>query len=420
MMREICHDGEVRESVQPLVAVGWSSAADSGKAGAAVGFMAAAGLGAGRVPGWALAFCAGRHDPKTFLAALRQGLGNIPVAGGAAAGCMANDLLGDTGFECAAAVFAADLPRPRFVLETGLDCDEQEAGFRLGRRLKKLGLSAEVTLLFYDLLRTPGPPPNLHVGSLLLDGVHAALDGAAPTLIGGGTIADHHFQDSYIFDGLGVRRHAALAVTLPPGIRARTVISHGCAPVSGFYEITRANGTEILELNNRPALEALASLGLKPAMLPLHVGLGRKIGDPYGPDREASFVNRLIISVDPAARSVTLFEADFARGDWVQVMARSNAGMLSATSRAADRLLQETGPGRPLLALYADCAGRAASFCGSDAEEAAIVQASLRESVPLLGFYAGVEVAPLMGRSRPLNRAGALTLLSLHQDRQPR
>jgi hypothetical protein len=420
MKDEMSGRGSVGETKRRLVGVGWSSAVDAGHAGAEAGSAALSALGSGRKPRWALAFCGGRHDPETFLAALRQGLGDIPVAGGSAAGCITNASLGCTGFECAVAVFGADLARPRFILETGLDADMEEVGFRLGRRLAREATPGAVTLLFLDALRFAGPPPQPHVVGLLLDGMHAALGNTAPVLIGGGTITDHQFRGGYIFDGNGVCRNAALAIVLPPGIRARTDFSHGCAPISGFHEITRAEGIVIHELDGRPALEVLGSLGLKPALLPLHVGLGRKTGDPYGPDMESVFVNRLIRSVDPEIRSVSLFEADFKRGDWVQVMARGNADMLAATQDSTDRLLQDADMVRPFFALYVDCAGRAASFCGSEAEEAAIVQAALGDSVPLLGCYTGMQIASIAGRAQSLNRSGVLTLLTSHENLHPR
>ncbi|WP_045217205.1 FIST signal transduction protein [Desulfonatronovibrio magnus] len=420
MKDEIVGRGSVGETTQRLVGVGWSSAVDAGQAGTEAGSAALSTLGSSRKPGWALAFCGGRHDPETFLAALRQELGDIPVAGGSAAGCITNASLGYTGFECAVAVFGTDLARPRFILETGLDDKMKEVGTRLGRRLAREATPGAVTLLFLDALRFAGPPPQPHVVSLLLDGMHAALESTAPVLIGAGTITDHQFRGGYIFDGNGVCRHAALAIVLPPGISACTDLSHGCAPISGFHEITRAEGIVIHELDGRPTLEVLGSLGLKPALLPLHVGLSRKIGDPYGPDMESVFVNRLILSVDPETRSVSLFEADLKRGDWVQVMARGNADMLAATHDATDRLIQKADTVRPFFALYVDCAGRAASFCGSEAEEAAIVQATLGDSVPLLGCYTGVQIASITGRGQSLNRAGVLTLLSAHENPHPR
>ena len=79
-----------------------------------------------------------------------------------------------------------------------------------------------------------------------------------------------------------------------------------------------------------------------------------------------------------------------------------------------------------MFALYIDCAGRTSAFSGADVEEAAILQyrqsaradleqAELGPETPLLGFYSGVEIAPLLGRSRPLDWTGVLTLFTLEE-----
>jgi hypothetical protein len=68
---------------------------------------------------------------------------------------------------------------------------------------------------------------------------------------------------------------------------------------------------------------------------------------------------------------------------------------------------------RPAFALYIDCAGRAASFSETLTEEALEIRnACNRYDVPLLGFYSGVEVAPLLGKSRGLDWTGVLLVLA--------
>jgi small ligand-binding sensory domain FIST len=66
----------------------------------------------------------------------------------------------------------------------------------------------------------------------------------------------------------------------------------------------------------------------------------------------------------------------------------------------------------PFFALYIDCAGRTAGFSGSEKEEASIIQKNIGKYVPLLGFYSGVEIAPLMGKSRGLDWTGVLLIFS--------
>jgi hypothetical protein len=91
----------------------------------------------GSQPGWAVAFCGGRHDPDEILHALRRQLSSIPVVGGSAVGVITNDGLGYAGFECAVAVFPACIPRPAFVTVDGLERGTRDAGIELGFRTKE-------------------------------------------------------------------------------------------------------------------------------------------------------------------------------------------------------------------------------------------------------------------------------------------
>jgi small ligand-binding sensory domain FIST len=131
--------------------------------------------------------------------------------------------------------------------------------------------------------------------------------------------------------------------------------------------------------------------------------------------RQITSTNRLIISANPVNGSVTLFEADFQVGTKVQIMARDNQLMLDSVRQRTRDLLTSTEPQKPVFAFYIDCAGRTSAFSGAKNEEAAILQAELGPDIPLLGFYSGVEIAPLLGRSRPLDWTGVLTLFTLER-----
>jgi small ligand-binding sensory domain FIST len=391
---------------------------DAGRAGREAARAALASAGADWKPGWALAFCGGRHQPDEFLAGLRAVLGQTPVYGGSTTGTITRASVGYTGYEGAVAVFEAGEPAPQAFVQDGLERDERAAGRRLGQRLAAAGATRRSVLLLYDSIRSAGPPPDLQVGSLLLDGVYDGLGDTDADLIGGGTVADYQFRDSYVFDGRGVARHAAVALRMPAAWDSHATIMHGCIPVSGFLEITRAEGARVCELDGHPALEvllAMAGANSDPASLGLRVTLGRKHGDPYGADDESSFVNRLILGCDPADGSVTLFEADFRTGDHVQVMARDNRAMIASARRRTAELLASPGAAEGIFALYIDCAGRASIFCGAPEEEAAAMRDALGGDIPLLGFYSGVEIAPLMGRSRPLDWTGVLAIFSRNE-----
>jgi len=397
------------------VGIGHGVGADAAAVGRETAKMAVSGLSDGSRPGWAIAFCGGRLDGRRVLAAMRGVWGDIPVVGGAAIGTITRRAVGYSGFECATALFPASAGAPEIVVDRGLNAGEEAAGERLGAKIRAAAHPGATVVLFYDSIRS-APPPVLHTGSRLVEGIYRGLGDHDVRLFGGGTVSDFRLTESHVFDGNDQALHAAVAVVLPPSITSRTTILHGCVPTGSFMEITRIDGAIVYELDGRPAFEALeravgAPIDARRAKeMFLRVTLGEKHGDPFAPFDEAAYVNRLIVSADPDAGSLTLFEADFRVGSRVQFMARDNDLMFDSVRRRTAALMDEVAPEACVLGLYIDCAGRTGLTSATETEEAELVLAGVHPDIPVLGFYSGVEIAPLMGRSRPLDWTGVLTV----------
>ena len=359
-----------------------------------------------------LVFCGGKHDPSVVLGALRAAYGPIPITGGSAAGAIADGKLGYSGLEIAIAAFEASDVVPRVHVNYDLLEGEARAGEALARDIAASAEDGSVALLLFDSVAT-NSPLLLHPASAIVDGFQAGLGQRRITLIGGGLLTDMNLSDGWVFDGESVRRHAAIILVFPPAVRADTVVLHGCRPISTFMEITRIDGAVVYELDGEPALEVIERmLGLRLENgLSLTATLGEKQGDPFAPYDENAYVNRLILGSNREAGSIILFEPDFRVGTKVQIMSRDNALMLDS-ARNGTAMIPARKLGRePFLGIYIDCAGRASGLSGAEIEEAALVQRNFAPSVPLLGFYSGVEVAPFDGYSRPLDWTGVLTVL---------
>jgi hypothetical protein len=398
-----------------IVCVGVSQNHDSAQAGREAAQMVTDLLAHNESVAWALAFCGGRHDPGAVLQGLRSQLGEVEIVGGSAVGTITNRLIGYTGYEFAVAAFPSSLPKPAIVVAGGLEMGEAKVGQQLGAKLRDVAQEGDTVLIFYDSVQS-GPPPVLYTGSQLMDGIYASLAGKHLNLIGSGTVGDLQLTQSYVLDGHQAVKHTAVAVVLPSILQSHTTIMHGCIPVSSFLEITRIDGPVVYELDGRPALEIILEMTGQeqdPGDLSLFVTLGEKYGDPYAPYDESAYVNRLILGSNPQDGSVTLFEADFQTGTKVQIMSRDNQLMVESVHRQTKKLIESLDQAAPVFALYIDCAGRARAFSGAEVEEASVLQAELGADIPLLGFYSGVEIAPLLGRSRPLDWTGVLTLFTL-------
>jgi hypothetical protein len=404
----------LRES--EAVRVGYARHPDA----AVVVAQCAAILGCG-LPRMLLVFVGGKLDPVAVLAGLRLAFGpEVPIAGGSAAGVISRNGFGYSGFELGLIGFYDPASTPQLVVSRALSKGEHAAGMALGTATRAVATQDALVLLLFDSVANAAPGLRLHPASALVEGFTAGLDGLRVHLLGGGLLTDINMTDGWVYDGEAVVDGAAVALIFPRGVAARTVILHGCRPVSSFMEITRIEGAELMELDGAPALATIQALLDTPARrmggdaldLSLSATLGQKHGDPFAPYDENAYVNRLILRVDAVRGSVTLFEPDFHVGARVQIMSRDNDLMLDSARRGVAAISAMAGREGDLLCLYVDCAGRASARTGAAVEEAELVARGLGLSAPFLGFYSGVEVAPFAdGVSRPLDWTGVLTLI---------
>lgn len=372
----------------------------------------------------AVAFCGGKHPPHVMRQALGEALGDCPIVGGAAAGAISRDGFGYSGFELILAVFYDDDPIPDFSVTDRLEQGERRAGRELGERLRNRATDGNVIALFYDSVAKSGDgPPVLHPAAPLVEGFYDGLGRTDAHVVGAGLLTDLPLSGGWVFDGEGVIEHGAVAIVFPPEIGAVTEIMHGCRPVSDFMEITRVDGAVVFELDGQPALTALEDRigvrfdGADAQSITLLATLGQKHGDPFAPFDEKAYVNRLILGADRNAGSITMFEPDFESGAKVQIMARDNGLMLDSVRQGVAAIEREINGRRPLLSLYLDCAGRASAATGAPAEEAEIAVEASAGLGPMLGFYSGVEIAPVGlaaggdGVSRPLDWTAVMSAL---------
>lgn len=385
-------------------------------AAAARGALEAAGLDAAD-----LAFCFhhGRHDPREVLAGVRAELGSeVRILGGTAMGIITNSGVSYEGHEVGVAVLGG-LPASSMVFAsaTGLcGTSEQAVGRVLGESLAAHSEGGELdVLLLYSSVQRGLTHPNglaLNFGTPLLS---ALLDrsGSMRSIAGAGLIDSIQPTHSHVFTEDRADADAAVAVGFREGLRMDTTVLHGCRPAGSYHSITRTDGPVVLEIDGRPALDVIDELlggALPREEYPFNVILGVNRGERYAPFDEEKYQTRLCLAVDEARRGLVMFEPDLEPGSLVQLM-RVSTDFDYVPARVA-RLLDQLDGRTPVLALYADCAGRCVMGSAMPDEEGHAVRAALGD-IPLLGFYTGVEIGPVAGTARPLDWTGVLCLLSI-------
>jgi small ligand-binding sensory domain FIST len=302
-----------------------------------------------------------------------------------------------------------------------VDQDERRAGSAVSEQVVCTEQS-KLFLFFYDSIKaapTGTTPPIMNASPRLIQGVDDVLQGCVP-IIGAGVVGDFQFSPTTQFCGYSVGSQQVVGALLGGDVAPYYRIMHGCTPMDGIYHrITRIDGPVIYEVDGKPVVDMIDELygdrhwrEQRPVK---RLTIGVNLGDKFGAYREGNYVNRLIMGVLPAGEGIVIFEPDLSNGTEILFMLRDSEKMLESVRENSTSLLETVAADgkRPAFALYIDCAGRAASFSETLAEEALEIRNTCnRHEVPLLGFYSGVEVAPLLGKSRGLDWTGVLLVLA--------
>lgn len=401
--------------------IGYSNRQDSFSSGRSVAEDA---LRKGKIdrPGIVLAFCGGRLDHEEFFKGLQSVVGKAtPIIGGSAIGIITNENLSYEGFPAGAAVLDSEGIQYVIAAEGGLDRNEREAGNRLAEKLTS-GPDDRVLLLFYDSVKRPPTettPPIMNASPPLIKGLEEKLKSKVP-IIGAGVIGDFNFAPTKQFCGTRVSTQSVVGALIKGDCSPYARIMHGCTPKDGIYHtVTKIDGPVIYELDGKPIVEIIDDFyGNQDWQNQLPVNrltIGINHGKKFGHFQEENYVNRLIAGILPDRQGIVIFEPDLEEGTEVLFMLRDVEKMIESVRKNTGELMEQIGADgrRPALGLYIDCAGRTAGFSHTRTEEAEEVQKVFnRHKTPLLGFYSGVEVAPLLGKSRGLDWTGVLMVLA--------
>ena len=370
-----------------------------------------------------LAFGSGNLDLDQFYQGLRSFVGaTTPIVGGSGLGVITRKHLSYEGFPAAVAAIQSESISFAVASAGGLDRGEAATGMKM---IDDLVLSAadKLLLLFYDSIRVPASkaaPPVLNSSAPLLDGVEGKLAGHVP-VFGAGLVGGFDFGPTRQFCGFKSAAQQAVGCLMSGNFTVYQTTMHGCIPLNGVYhKITRMQGNTIFELDGMPVVPMINQLfgseewqKERPIISNLTIGINH--GERYGVPHEGYYVNRLITGVSPDGTGIGMFEADLELGQEIQFLIRDNRMMQKSVRENTPAILERIkADGRvPILALYINCGGRTAAYAVTDEEEASEVQRAMRDAgIPLLGFYSGVEIAPMLGRSRGLDWTGVLIILA--------
>lgn len=400
------------------VEVGYSDNPDSKIAGVCAAQMALAKAKRQENADLILLFCTASHNQEVLREAVVSVLGNRGnIFGGGSAGVITNEYFGYAGNQVGVACIWLDGTDCNILIESELEKSEMEAGKRLGKKLLECGVTQQSPiLLFYDAIDRSAGNMHLMLATWILEGIEKEM-GFLPEVMGAGLQGDHASSATRQYTGNGIDGHSVISISFSSNICIDNIVMHGCRPASPYYEVTKAEGSVILEINGTPAIQFMDEVlesSVKPEEYPFFLILGINHGEPWGEYNENNYASRLCLGIDEERGGIVMFEPDMVAGTKFQIMFRSLD--LEYMKPKIKKVFSKLNGRKPLFALYIDCAGRCAGYGGIDMEDAIVIQQAVGDEIPLLGIYTGAEIAPMEGKSRGLDLTGVFCLFSEREE----
>ena len=365
----------------PQAAVGISTRADIRKAVAEA--VNRAGGGADAV--LCIAYAGVGHDQNELLNQLKIALPGVPIVGGSSQGACVSGTSIEAERFLAVAVLSGDV-KVRIAHVADMRSDERKLGQALAANLGPPPQGAHTTLLWYD------PLCGRNVKDLLVglsDGGYDAVYGGATGQPWDRMVATFQYADGQVY-GQG-----AVVVVLE-GLTPVAELTHGAEAIGVALTVTKADGNTVLEIDDRPALDVWCEqLGVLPERnveMTSNWALG--IVPPTGTTYEG-FFTRAPFAFDLERRALVL-QAPIPCGSRVQVCIRTQSAVFGGAEAMGHRLQAALVGKQAVLALGFECGARPAPFLGGELAEREMrqLEAKLPPALPLIGMYAGGEIAP--------------------------
>ncbi len=366
---------------------GISQAVEAGEAGREAAMAAVARL-AGEPPALVMVFTTPRYDLNALLAGIRSVTGDAHLLGGTSSGEIVNGQY--LGFGAGVGVLAVTAGPYRFGVASASQIHGKldQAGRDIARESREAaGRSPHAAiLLFADSL----------AGDLqeLVQGVYRVTGPRVP-ITGGAAGDEQKFIRSFVFHDDKVVEKGAVALWIASDQPLHVASLHGWEPIGVPLLVTRAEGTEIIEIGGRPAATVYQEqLGLAPEQLNPENFWGTSIHHPFGLlQSDGSTVIRMARSKAPDGR-LKIQGCVPPSGSAVQVMSGSVDQLLEVPGEIVAAALR----GKPDagVVLTFSCAARAMIMGSRVHEEPQRLQAAAG-TVPTFGFFCCGEFARTTG-----------------------
>ncbi len=337
-----------------------------------------------------LVFCSPSYDPRSVLSGIRSVLGKeVEVVGCTTAGEIATN--GPVKINSVTIMLlGSDTANFVTAINESVEQDPYTAGKIAAEeiRLKAESHNLSLAIMFTDVLVGNGA-----------DTVRGALDalGLDFPLIGGAAGDNFRFEKTFILHNDYVYSGAVVILGITEGVKIGVGVRHGWMPVGTPRIVTKSQGSQLIELDNRPALSLYEDYFGDNA-LELKKNTLAKLAITYPIGIRVSGQDEMLIR-DPlkvADDGSIVCAAEVPLGSEVQLMVGSKDEAFTAAEIAAEQAINSLNT-EPKAGLIFNCIARNKLFGDEIGQEISRIQNKIGISVPLAGFYTYGEIAPIKG-----------------------
>ena len=191
---------------------------------------------------------------------------------------------------------------------------------------------------------------------------------------------------SFLVGGVGPGQPGGLSgVLLGAPVTLVTGLTQGCQTLPGRWRVTEVTDEIVMQLDGKPALEALRSAAGAAIAADLHKAAGViHLALPVSGSDRTDYLVRSLLGIDPE-RGWLAVGSRLSVGDEVLFVRRDNASARKDMRRMLADIAARAA-GRTILGgIYISCVARGAAMFGTDEAEIDMVTAALGE-IPLIGI----------------------------------
>jgi small ligand-binding sensory domain FIST len=363
--------------------------------------LAAAGT---RTANVAIVFAGIKHDDDEYagvLSAVRRTLPDARIIGCSATGVLTGAEEVENANAVAVEVLVGEPPLPTPLFLPGVRADPRVAGARLGERARE-ALGGDIDGAALAVLVDPA---ELDAADFV-----AGIADAAPELLITGAGASGGEQGCRVFWEESAHADSAVALVLPKELHPSLGMTQGCQALGDPLTITAAEGNLILEIEGRPAVEALDRTlsdprhpGLRQMTPHLLAGIGE-----LGSAGRSNYVVRPFYVPDGDRAALAVAEPVRA-GQTICFTLRDAIGARDDMKAMLDEQAEARGADTPKFGFYFNCAGRGSALYGQPGLDPELIRRRFG-ALSLAGIESSFEIAPTFGRPRIHMFTGVLLL----------